>query len=66
MPAVGTLARARCENPERNAQITSRIPMSRWAETAEIADPIMFLCSDAARYVTGTMLPVDGGYISVG
>ena len=33
---------------------------------AEIADPIMFLCSDAARYVTGSMLPVDGGYMSVG
>ena len=53
-------------NPERNAQITARIPMTRWAETTEIADPILFLCSDAARYVTGTMLPVDGGYLSVG
>ena len=63
---VTELSRGARENPERNAQITSRIPMSRWAETAEIADPIMFLCSDAARYVTGTMLPVDGGYISVG
>lgn len=63
---VTELSRGARENPERNAQITSRIPMARWAETTEIADPIMFLCSDAARYVTGTMLPVDGGYISVG
>jgi len=40
--------------------------MKRWAETDEIADPILFLCSDAARYVTGTMLIVDGGYCSQG
>ena len=44
----------------------NRISMSRWAEASEIADPIMFLCSDAARYVTGTILPVNGGYTSVG
>ena len=63
---ITELSRGARENPERNAQIMGRIPMSRWAETTEIADPIMFLCSDAARYVTGTILPVDGGYISVG
>ena len=60
------LSRGARENPERNAQIQSRIPMTRWAEPAEIADPIMFLCSDAARYVTGAVLLVDGGYTSVG
>ncbi|MEO7402184.1 MAG: SDR family oxidoreductase [Burkholderiales bacterium] len=42
------------------------MPMGRWAEPAEIADPILFLCSDAARYVTGSVLAVDGGYMSVG
>lgn len=63
---ITELSRGARENPERNAQIMGRIPMNRWAETAEIADPIMFLCSDAARYVTGSMLPVDGGYMSVG
>ncbi len=63
---VTELSRGARENPERNAQIMGRIPMNRWADTAEIADPILFLCSDAARYVTGTMLPVDGGYLSVG
>ncbi len=60
------LSRGARENPERNAQIQSRIPMSRWADPSEIADPILFLCSDAARYVTGSMLLVDGGYTSVG
>lgn len=63
---ITELSRGARENPDRNAQIMGRIPMNRWAETSEIADPIMFLCSDAARYVTGSILPVDGGYISVG
>lgn len=60
------LSRGARENPERAAQINSRIPMGRWADTAEIADPILFLCSDAARYVTGTVMTVDGGYTSLG
>jgi NAD(P)-dependent dehydrogenase (short-subunit alcohol dehydrogenase family) len=60
------LSRGARENPERAAQIMSRIPVGRWAEPDEIADPILFLCSDAARYLTGTMMTVDGGYTSVG
>lgn len=53
-------------DPARAAMINSRIPMGRWAEPAEIADPIMFLCSEAARYMTGTVMIVDGGYCSMG
>jgi NAD(P)-dependent dehydrogenase (short-subunit alcohol dehydrogenase family) len=60
------LSRGAREDPVRNAAIMSRVPMGRWADTVEIADPILFLCSDAARYMTGTMMPVDGGYLSVG
>ena len=60
------LSRGARENPERNAQIMGRVPIGRWADPAEIADPILFLCSDAARSVTGTMMAVDGGYTSVG
>jgi NAD(P)-dependent dehydrogenase (short-subunit alcohol dehydrogenase family) len=63
---ITELSRGARENPERAAQINARIPMQRWADTAEIADPILFLCSDAARYITGTMLAIDGGYMSVG
>jgi NAD(P)-dependent dehydrogenase (short-subunit alcohol dehydrogenase family) len=63
---VTELSRGARENPERNAQITGRIPIGRWADTAEIADPILFLCSSAARYITGSTLLVDGGYCSVG
>jgi NAD(P)-dependent dehydrogenase (short-subunit alcohol dehydrogenase family) len=63
---ITELSRGARENPERAAQINARIPMQRWADTAEIADPILFLCSDAARYITGSMLAIDGGYMSVG
>ena len=60
------LSRGARENAERNAHIMSRTPIGRWAEPVEIAEPILFLCSDAARYMTGTMMTVDGGYTSVG
>jgi NAD(P)-dependent dehydrogenase (short-subunit alcohol dehydrogenase family) len=48
--------------PERNAAITPRIPMGRWGQPDEIADVVGFLISNQARYVTGVMIPVDGGY----
>jgi NAD(P)-dependent dehydrogenase (short-subunit alcohol dehydrogenase family) len=60
------LSKGARENPERNAMIMARTPMGRWADTSEIADPVLFLCSDAARYMTGTVMLVDGGYCSVG
>lgn len=63
---ITELSRGARENPERAAQINARIPIGRWADSAEIADPILFLCSDAARYMTGTVMLVDGGYSSVG
>ena len=63
---VTELSRGARENPERNAMIMSRTPIGRWADPSEIADPILFLCSDAARYMTGTVMAVDGGYMSVG
>lgn len=38
-----------------------RIAMKRWGEVEEIAEGAVFLCSDAARYITGTILDIDGG-----
>jgi NAD(P)-dependent dehydrogenase (short-subunit alcohol dehydrogenase family) len=36
--------------------------MGRWGQPDEIADVVGFLISNQARYVTGVMIPVDGGY----
>jgi len=43
----------------------SRIPMERVGTPEDVADPIVFLCSDMSRYITGAILPVDGGFLAV-
>ena len=63
---ITDLSKGARENAERNAMILARTPMARWAQPAEIADPVLFLCSDAARFMTGTVMLVDGGYTSAG
>lgn len=50
------------ENGEFNQWLENRTPMGRWGEGQELGDVIGFLCSPAARFVTGVMIPVDGGY----
>lgn len=50
------------ENPEAYAAFVAKIPMGRWGELDEITGPTVFLASDAARFVTGTTLFVDGGW----
>jgi NAD(P)-dependent dehydrogenase (short-subunit alcohol dehydrogenase family) len=47
---------------ERAERINVRIPMGRWAKPAEVASVVRFLLSNDAGYVTGTMIPIDGGY----
>ncbi|MFV9457127.1 SDR family NAD(P)-dependent oxidoreductase [Rhodococcus sp. NM-2] len=47
---------------EFRAQKLSRIPLQRFADGDDVADVVLFLVSDAARYVTGVVLPIDGGY----
>jgi 2-dehydro-3-deoxy-D-gluconate 5-dehydrogenase len=48
----------------RDAQILARIPAGRWGNPADIGGAAVFLASDAARYVHGTILPVDGGWLA--
>jgi NAD(P)-dependent dehydrogenase (short-subunit alcohol dehydrogenase family) len=46
----------------RNRVILDRTPLGRWGTPDDIAGPVLFLASDAARFVTGAVLVVDGGY----
>jgi 3-oxoacyl-[acyl-carrier protein] reductase len=48
---------------EAEAAITSQIPLGRMARVEEIGDVVAFLASERASYITGTVLPVDGGII---
>ena len=57
------LTQALQEDRTRSESILSRTPLGRWGEPADVAGPVLFLASDAARFVTGVVLPVDGGYL---
>ncbi|HEX5545882.1 MAG TPA: SDR family oxidoreductase, partial [Ktedonobacterales bacterium] len=50
-------------NPAIRERITATIPMGRIGEARDVAEAALWLCSDASSYVTGVVLPVDGGYI---
>ena len=52
------------EDADRNKAILDRIPAGRWAEADDISGAVTFLASDAARYVSGITLPVDGGWLA--
>ena len=39
------------------------IPLGRWATAQEVANPVVFLASDSASYITGTVLVIDGGML---
>jgi len=48
-------------DPQRKAKILSRTPMGRFGEPADIGMAAVYLCSPAAKFITGVVLPVDGG-----
>lgn len=51
-------------DPARSKAILDRIPAGRWARPEDIAGAVVFLASDAANYVHGITLPVDGGWLA--
>src|SRR6266542_429580 len=55
---------ALASNPEMEAQIVARHPVGRMGRPEEIAEAVMWLCSDAASFVTGHTMTVDGGYVA--
>lgn len=57
------LTQALQDDPARAAPILARTPMKRWGTPEDIAGPVLFLASPQARFVTGVVLPVDGGYL---
>ena len=50
-------------DPDRSKSILDRIPAGRWGEADDFKGPVVFLCSEAASYVHGTILTVDGGWM---
>jgi NAD(P)-dependent dehydrogenase (short-subunit alcohol dehydrogenase family) len=57
------LTQALQDDPARSTQIVGRTPMGRWGQPEDVAEPVLFLASPAARFITGVVLPVDGGYL---
>jgi NAD(P)-dependent dehydrogenase (short-subunit alcohol dehydrogenase family) len=50
--------------PEVRSRTLGRLPLGRLAESADVADATVFLCSQAARFITGATLTVDGGFLT--
>jgi NAD(P)-dependent dehydrogenase (short-subunit alcohol dehydrogenase family) len=57
------LTEALQKDPQRSQPILQRTPLGRWGTPDDIAQAVVFLCSPAAAFITGTILPVDGGYL---
>jgi NAD(P)-dependent dehydrogenase (short-subunit alcohol dehydrogenase family) len=60
---IGTaLTRPLFDDPSRSRAIVARTPLGRWGRPEDVTGAALFLCSPAAAFITGVVLPVDGGY----
>jgi NAD(P)-dependent dehydrogenase (short-subunit alcohol dehydrogenase family) len=57
------LTQALQDDSARSAPILARTPLGRWGTPEDVAGPVLFLASSAAGFMTGVVLPVDGGYL---
>ena len=53
------------DDPTREATILGRTPLGRWGKAEDVAGGTLFLASPMAGFVTGAVLPIDGGYLAV-
>jgi NAD(P)-dependent dehydrogenase (short-subunit alcohol dehydrogenase family) len=60
------MTKAMQADTERNTRVLGRSPMGRWGKPEEIAAGIIFLASSHASFITGIVLPIDGGYMACG
>lgn len=62
-PVTGDRVSGLLRNEEENTVLNDQIPIGRLAESADIVDVVLFMASDASRYMTGAILDVSGGLI---
>ena len=52
----------RALRPDAEAAMLSLVPQGRWCEPEEVAEAVIFLCSEKASHITGHVMPIDGGW----
>jgi len=58
------LTRPLQDDSGRTQAILARTPLGRWGQPEDVAGTAVFLCSPAAAFITGTIIPIDGGYLA--
>jgi NAD(P)-dependent dehydrogenase (short-subunit alcohol dehydrogenase family) len=61
-PFATEMNTALIQNAEANALFLSKIPLGRWGKVEEIGELALYLCSEAAGFITGTDIVIDGGW----
>jgi NAD(P)-dependent dehydrogenase (short-subunit alcohol dehydrogenase family) len=63
-PFATEMNTALLNDPEANAMFLSKIPLGQWGEPKDIGALAVYLCSDAAAFITGTDIVIDGGWLA--